>query len=191
MTNDSKQIFAKLKPMVEASINGCKKCGGSGKVPAWPENYQVDVLRGREIPECPHCGRPFIFHSAGRTAAPQGICMVDCVIPCPTCAKWRAMVKVVCWHEPPTKEMRESWPFGPNPIPSCPICGLNLSGHRCPDLTTSRRGGRLLLVAMMDGMGLLDDFLKWHSHQPYFRQELLDGKYLVPAVKKFLEGRGC
>ena len=130
-------------------------------------------------------------------------------IPCPVCAKWRAMVKVVCRHEPPTKEMRESWPFGPNPIPSCPICGLNLSGHRCPDLTTSRRGGRLLLVAMMDDMGLWKECYNHIYHEiemelfnkglsqleiktqtvDLFVKVIADGSLLVPAVKRWLEGR--
>lgn len=114
---------------------------------------------------------------------------------CPTCAKDRAMLEVVCWHscEKGLVDKR----YIPDEIYYCDHCGegpRTFKDDWCnPDLTTARSesGTQLLIVEYLDRMGLWEEFEHWmwvkHGGQPV--KTYLDGALLVPAIKSWLEGR--
>ncbi len=87
-------------------------------------------------------------------------------IPCTTCAPWRAMVKVVCWHEWDGEKRHH--------FLTCKKCGFDTPGyhswassketfmvqkagdsdHINPDLTTAMEGSRLTIVRLLQDAGM-------------------------------------
>ena len=187
----SKAIFTLMRTILEKWIAGCVDCKGEDKAAFERCGTCNNMVLRTEYYRHPigmphdHCGNPTIISE---------------YLPCPTCAPWRAMLEKVHWCEvKPFKVVTDN---------ICMHCGrrspnVNFSN---PDLTTHMTGSRLTLVDMLDRMGEWPGFLWWLeqaalndkfptakviARKCYTLQHtapiLTDGKYLVPAVKSYLE----
>lgn len=172
--NDSKAIFTLLRAILEKRIAGCE-CRGSGWICTVDSSYQL----GQNHP-CAH------FVKDGDCSANENDCAWK--RPCPTCAKDRAMLEVVCWHEWMDVSATQFRNFSRDMVLEC-TCGrtviyneekmlkymqsepdwFDIIGCRHPtgnpDLTTDMTGTRLTLVDMLASAGEWPGFLEWHNEQ--------------------------
>ncbi len=88
-----------------------------------------------------------------------------------------------CWHDKPSKKMRENWPIG-GTIPSCKKCGKSqMVWGSNPDLTTWQGFGLMWEAAQKAEWW--PDFLEWiwvHDVHPFLGRMNIGVKFIGPEV---------